>query len=100
MQIPAAAVSLRSALEKVVRVNDQHRRVDGRVTTLMRYIASELDDMSDDYDFREAVVKTAIRDFCYELVRAFPDHQDTIVERLDELVKEVPGLSFEDVNDP
>ena len=80
-------------------VNDQYRRVDERVGTLTRYVASELDDMSDDYVFREAIAKAAVRDFCHELVRAFPDHQDTIAQALREMVKEVPSLSFEDVND-
>jgi len=79
--------------------NDQHRRVDERVTMLMRYIASELDDMSDDYVFREAIVRAAVRDFCYDLVRVFPDHQDTIADVLDEMASEVPTLSFEDVSD-
>ncbi|MEM7767409.1 MAG: hypothetical protein AAF253_07975 [Pseudomonadota bacterium] len=80
-------------------MNEHDRRVDGRVGKLTRYIATALDDMSDDDVFREAIVKAAIRDFAYDLVRAFPDHQDTIAEVFEEIGREVPGLAFEDVSD-
>jgi len=80
-------------------VNEHDRRVDGRVGMLMRYVTVELDDMSDDFVFREAIVKAAIRDFAYDLVRAFPDHQDTIAKAFEDMSGEVPGLAFEDVSD-
>ncbi|MEM0985611.1 MAG: hypothetical protein AAGJ32_05150 [Pseudomonadota bacterium] len=80
-------------------MTEQSRRVDGRVGMLTRYVATALDDMSDDDVFREAIVKAAIRDFAFDLVRAFPDHQDTIAEVFGEMANEVPGLGFEDVSD-
>ncbi len=80
-------------------MNDHDRRVDGRVGMLMRYVTIELDDMSDDTVFREAIVRAAIRDFCYDLVRAFPDHQDTIGRTFSDMAAEVPTLGFEDVSD-